>query len=98
MSSNAVEIRYRLATIWQTRITKRTGRSGVQALSPELPRVTRLMALAIKLDTLLREQPDLSRRELARLGHITTSRLAQILTRLVELGEIPDFEEMLFEK
>jgi hypothetical protein len=47
-----------------------------------LPRITRLMALAIKLDRLLQQCPDLHGVELAGRGCISRSRLTQILNLL----------------
>jgi hypothetical protein len=61
-------------------------------LGAALPRITRLMALAIKLDRLLQQRPDLDGVELARCGSISRSRLTQILN-LLHLA--PDIQERL---
>lgn len=59
-----------------------------------VPRVARLMALAIRCDQLIRDGHVADQSELARLGHITTARMAQIMT-LLNLA--PDLqEEILF--
>ena len=59
-----------------------------------VPRVSRLMALAIRLDKLIRSGEVTGYAELARLGHVTRARLSQI-TGL--LGLAPDLqEEVLF--
>ena len=59
-----------------------------------VPRLARLMALAIRLETLLQEGVVANQAELARLGHVTPARLTQILS-LRQLA--PDIqEELLF--
>jgi len=60
-------------------------------VSLELPRITRLLALAIKFDGLLAEL-DLSYTELARLGRVSRSRITQILN-LLNLA--PNLQERL---
>jgi DNA invertase Pin-like site-specific DNA recombinase len=57
-----------------------------------IPRISRLMALAIKMDRLLRERQVRSYSELARLGHVSRARMSQIL-RLTELA--PAIQEEL---
>jgi len=57
-----------------------------------IPRITRLMALAIQFDMLLREGRVASQAELARLGYVTRARLTQIMN-LVLLA--PDIQEAL---
>ena len=46
-----------------------------------MPRVSRLMALAIRLDQLIRDGVVADQAELAKLGHVTRARLTQILRR-----------------
>jgi hypothetical protein len=46
------------------------------------PRIARLLALAHKLDALLRSGPITGYGELARLGHISPARLSQIMVLL----------------
>jgi hypothetical protein len=57
-----------------------------------VPRVSRLMALALRLDALVRSGNIGSYVELASLGHVTRARISQILN-LVHLA--PDIQEAL---
>jgi len=57
-----------------------------------VPRVSRLMALALRLDEMLRAGTFTSYAEVARLGHVTRARVCQILN-LVNLA--PDIQEAL---
>ncbi len=70
-------------------------RSGAQrpALPPgRVPRVSRLMALALRLDELVRTGQVASYRELATVGHVTRARVSQIAS-LLHLA--PDLQEAL---
>src|SRR6516225_7825404 len=76
---------------------RKTAEVGRPAEGPPLPagrvpRMARLMALAIRFDGLLREGAVPSASELARLGHVTPARVSQILS-LVYLA--PDIQEAL---
>jgi len=73
----------------------RAGLEPAAALAAgRLPRVARLMALAWRLDGLVRSGQVASYGELARLGHVSRARISQILN-LVYLA--PDIqEEILF--
>jgi len=62
------------------------------SIGAALPRIARLMALAIKLDRLLQQRPGLDGVELARRGSISRTRLTQILN-LLHLA--PDIQERL---
>ena len=62
------------------------------AMPPALPRITRLMALAIRLEELQQQCPGLTRAELARRGGLSRPRLTQILN-LLYLA--PDIQERL---
>lgn len=66
-------------------------RKGMLAAQPPLPRLTRLMALAIRLGEKI-ERNHLDCRELARCGHVSRTRLTQILN-LLHLA--PDIQERL---
>ena len=57
-----------------------------------VPRVTKLMALALRCDAMLRDGEIGSYAELARLGHVTQARICQIMN-LVCLA--PDIQEAL---
>lgn len=59
-----------------------------------IPRISRLMALAIRFDTLIREGHIESMAELARLGHITRARASQIMNLLTLAPDIQ--EEILY--
>jgi hypothetical protein len=70
-------------------------RSGVQApaLPPgRVPRVSRLMALALRLDELVRSGQVASYSALATVGHVTRARVSQI-ANLLYLA--PDIQEAL---
>src|SRR5262249_36967598 len=75
------------------------GRKGLRAgpappapAGGRVPRVARLMALALRLDQLLRTGQVAGYAELASLGHVTRARVSQILG-LVYLA--PDIQEQL---
>ncbi len=51
-------------------------------LPGRVPRVTRLMALAIRFDGLIRDGVVADYAEIARLGHVTRARLTQIMNLL----------------
>ena len=70
-------------------------RSGADSASLPLgrvPRVARLMALALRLDELVRTGQIGSYRELALLGQVTRARVSQIMSLL---GLAPDLQEAL---
>jgi len=72
----------------------RRGRRKLDA-EPEpghVPRISRLMALAIRLDGLIRDGEVADQAELARLGHVTRARLTQIMNLLCLA---PDIQEAL---
>ena len=57
-----------------------------------VPRVARLMALAIRFDQLIRDGVVADQAELARLGHVTRARVTQIMNLL---ALAPDIQEAL---
>ena len=57
-----------------------------------IPRVSKLMALAIRFDQLLRDRKVADQSELARLAHVTQPRMTQIMN-LLHLA--PDIQESL---
>src|SRR5258707_3499809 len=84
------EVRYRFVAPRSRRSVRTvtgTGRSARTAL----PRITRLMALAIKLEDLLRDA-EIDGMELARRGRVSRPRITQILN-LLHLA--PDIQERL---
>jgi len=81
------------------------GRSGRKRLSPtkpaveavgqgRIPRISKLMALAIKFDRLIREGKVADQSELARVAHVTQPRMTQIMNLLHLAPDIQ--EELLF--
>ena len=75
----------------------RPGRKNVCGLQEDtqavrVPRLARLMALAIRFDGLLRSGAILDQAQLARLGHVSPARISQILN-LLHLA--PDIQEQL---
>jgi hypothetical protein len=79
------------------RRSKTTIKAGVKKVPPaikRIPRVAKIMALAIRLDQLVEDGKVKNQAELARLGHVSRARLTQIMT-LLQLA--PDIqEEILF--
>ena len=90
---------------FQTRVHFRCGRNGRKQLrtgeSParpatpgRVPRISRLMALAIRFDRLVRDGVVADQADLARLGHVTRARVTQIMNLLCLAPDIQ--EELLF--
>ena len=86
----------------QRKVHFRQGRRGRKQLQQgeaplamsggRVPRVSRLMALAIRFDQLIRDGVVADQAELARLGHVTRSRLTQVMNLLCLA---PDIQEAL---
>lgn len=68
--------------------------AGTETPTGRVPRVAKLMALAIKMDQLLRDGVVADQAELAKLGHVTRARLTQIMNLLNLAPEIQ--EQILF--
>lgn len=66
--------------------------AGQDSPGGKVPRLSRLMALAIRCDELIEEGTVASQSELARSGHISTARMTQIMT-LLNLA--PDIQEQI---
>ncbi len=62
------------------------------AVPGRVPRVTKLMALAIRFEQMVRDGEVADYTELARLGHVTRARITQIMN-LLNLA--PDIQEIL---
>ncbi len=62
------------------------------SLHHPVPRIARLMALAIRLEELLREETIRDYADLARLGRVTRARMTQIM-KLLHLA--PDIQEQI---
>jgi hypothetical protein len=65
-----------------------------QVLSGNVPRVSRLMALAIRFDRLIKAGEIRDQAEIARLGQVTRARVTQIMNLLLLAPDIQ--EEILF--
>ncbi len=91
MAEPITELRYRFERWRPARTIKRKAILSVP-LGAALPRITRLMALAIRLEDLLQRCPELKSRELACRGHVSGTRITQILN-LLNLA--PDIQERL---
>jgi len=74
----------------QREITSR--RSPADGNDSLVPRIARLMALAIRFDQLLRTEEFRDYAELARLGRVTRARMTQIM-KLLDLA--PDIQEQI---
>jgi hypothetical protein len=72
----------------------REGENAARVSGGRVPRVSRLMALAIRFDQLIRDGVVADQAELARLGHVTRARLTQIMNLLCLAPEIQ--EALLF--
>ncbi len=70
------------------------GESKVDPPKGRLPRITKLMALAIRFDTLIQDGIVKDQAEIARLGHVSRARVTQIMNLLNLAPEIQ--EEILF--
>ena len=90
---------------FQTKVHFRAGRNGRKHLETaatpvppvvlgRVPRVSRMMALAIRFDGLIRQGVVADQAELARLGHVTRARVTQIMNLLQLAPRIQ--EELLF--
>lgn len=90
---------------YQARIQIRNGRHGRKELATvdetalpvepgRIPRISRLMALAIRFDGMIKAGTVSDQAELARLGHVTRARMTQIMNLLSLAPDIQ--EELLF--
>ena len=68
------------------------GEPSALVLQGRIPRVSRLMALAIRLERLIQDGAVKDQAELARLGHVSRARISQILS-LTLLA--PDIQEQI---
>ncbi|MCH7727252.1 MAG: hypothetical protein IH991_12345 [Planctomycetes bacterium] len=92
MNSVTVKTRFHMSRQYKSRKQMKHGKEPI--VSEGAPRISRLMALAIHFDQLVRDCVVADFAELAQLGHVTRARLTQI-TNLLNLA--PDVqEELLF--
>jgi hypothetical protein len=76
------------------RKSMREGKATAPPPVGRVPRISKLMALAIRLDRLIRDGVVTDQAELARLGHVTRARLTQIMNLLYLAPDIQ--EQILF--
>ena len=78
----------------QLRWDRRKGRPGRPkagpTLGPRIPRITRLMALALKFEDMIARGEVRDYAELARLGFVTRARLTQIMNLMLLAPEIQE--------
>jgi len=86
---NAIEDEFML--VRPGRATRQSPKEGLEAL-PIVPRITRLMALAIRIDDMVRRGELRDYADVARLGHVTRARITQIMN-LLNLA--PDIQEQI---
>lgn len=76
----------------QGRRGRKTARESAGSATPtgRVPRVARIMALAIRFDQLIRAGVVADQAELARIGHVSRARLTQIMNLLSLAPEIQE--------
>ena len=89
-SSLTVSRRFRVQRKRHGRMAMRGDIDDPTPSSERVPRVARLMALAIRFDQLIRDGVMADQTELAQLGHVSRARLTQIMN-LLNLA--PDIQE-----
>lgn len=91
--SDSEEIKYALDfRAKRRRLPKNSAQRHAAATNAPAPRIARLMALAIRLDGLLRAEKFRDYAEIAHLGRVTRARMTQIM-KLLNLA--PDIQEQL---
>jgi hypothetical protein len=88
----AVEFRAGKRGRSENEIASSRSRPGDGAAGKVIPRTARLMALAIRLESLVRNERVRDYAELARLGRVTRARMTQIV-KLLDLA--PDIQERI---
>ena len=78
----------------RTRKELREGQAEPSVADSRVPRVTKIMALAIRFDQLIRDGEVADQAELARVGHVSRARLTQIMNLLCLAPDLQ--EEILF--
>ena len=92
--SVATTVRFERHRKGTRRMVERPDTTPQDAPRGRLPRITRLMALAIHYDGLIQSGAVANYAELSRLGNVTRARVTQILNLLMLAPEIQ--EELLF--
>ena len=75
---------------WDARRGRPGRRKARPELGPRIPRITRLMALAIKFEDMIARGEVRDYAEIARLGFVTRARLTQIMNLLLLAPEIQE--------
>ncbi len=95
MSSLTVDCEFHVARCAHGRKVLQKGpRRVTESPSGRIPRVARLMALAVHFDGLIRAGKVRDYAEIARLGHVSRARVTQIMNLLLLAPDIQ--EELLF--
>ena len=92
MSSFTVDSKVHFARGRRSQKELRTGSPQDAHVPSRLPRVAKLMALAVRFEGLVRDGVVADYAELARLGHVTRARMSQIMS-LLHLA--PDIQESI---
>jgi hypothetical protein len=93
--SNGMKVQYKVHFQTGRESRKELHQGEAKPVSPgRVPRISRLMALAIRFDGLIRSGVVTDQAELARLGHVTPARVTQIMNMLCLAPDIQ--EELLF--
>jgi hypothetical protein len=88
-----IQCRFHVDTRAKGRKQLRPGEAPRPACEPgRVPRVTKLLALAYRLEAMLREGVVRSSAELAQLGQVTPARVSQVMALL---GLAPDIQEAI---
>jgi hypothetical protein len=75
---------------WGRRQGRPARKKAAGAIEPRIPRITRLMALAIKFEDMIARGEVRDYAEIARLGFVTRARLTQIMNLLLLAPEIQE--------
>jgi hypothetical protein len=75
---------------WGRRQGRPARKKAGGAIEPRIPRITRLMALAIKFDEMIARGEVRDYAEIARLGFVTRARLTQIMNLMLLAPEIQE--------
>jgi hypothetical protein len=89
-----IDLPFHVGTGEHSRKQLRDGDAPLPLPTGRVPRVTKLMALAIRFDQLIRDGVVSDQAELARVGHVSRARLTQIMNLLNLAPDIQ--EEILF--
>lgn len=90
MNRLTVTAKFHVVRGQRSRKELRPGNAPAQDVPARLPRVAKLMALAIRFEGLVRDGVVADYAELARLGHVTRARMSQIMSLLHLAPEIQE--------